>query len=142
MKKYNAIIWVHGDNLSPHNPVFSVYEGAPALFVWDRPLLNRWRISLKRIAFIYEALLDLPVDIRQGDPIEELVKYAEEHDVTRIAMVPSPSPRFKQICRELEKKGFLLDILQTTAFINYDKSFDLRRFSRYWQEAKNYAFVQ
>lgn len=142
MKKHNAIVWVHGDNLSPNNPVFDVYEDAPALFVWDHTLLDRWHVSLKRITFIYESLFELPVDIRQGNVVDELVKYAREHGVNRIAMVPSRSPRFQKICRELEKKGFLLDILQTTAFTNYDKSFDLRRLSRYWSDAKSYAYAQ
>ncbi len=140
MKKQSAIIWVHDDNLSPNNPVFQVYDHAPALYVWDHSLLNRLKFSLKRINFIYESLLDLPVSIRRGNPVDELIQYADEHGAVRIATVPSSSPRFKRICKELERRGYLLDILQPTAFINYDKEFDLRRFSRYWKDAKAYAY--
>ena len=131
MKKKNAVVWIHGDNLSATNPIFQVYEDTPALFVWDGSLIDRWHVSLKRISFMYDSLLNLPVDIRRGDVVNELVTFAESHGAIRIATVPSPTRRFKQVCKELEKRGYLLDILQPTAFINYDKSFDLRCLSDY-----------
>ena len=131
MKKQNAIVWIHGDNLSNTNPIFKVYEGTPALFVWDGKLLDRWHVSLKRITFMYESLLNLPVNTCRGDIIEELVTFAEQHGAIRIATVPSPSRHFKWVCKELEKRGYLLDILQPTAFVNYDESFGLRPLSAY-----------
>jgi len=72
------IIWVHGDNLSPHNPVLRANPETPAIFIWDDALLKDWRISLKRITFIYECLLELPVTIRRGDITKELINFAYE----------------------------------------------------------------
>jgi hypothetical protein len=65
------IVWIHGDCLSPYGPALTAYPGAPAIWVWDDALLEEWRISLKRIVFIYECLLDLPVVIRRGDVATE-----------------------------------------------------------------------
>ncbi|HRF95569.1 MAG TPA: hypothetical protein PLZ51_10255, partial [Aggregatilineales bacterium] len=78
----NTIVWVHGDNLSPYNPALLEGKNAPALFVWDEKLLTEWHISLKRIVFIYECLLELPVIIRKGDVAQELVQFSQENYAT------------------------------------------------------------
>ena len=76
MKK--PIIWVHGDCLSPKNPALQTYPDAPAIWVWDDALLEEWQINLKRIVFIYECLLELPVTIRRGDVAQEVVRLGLE----------------------------------------------------------------
>ncbi len=76
------VVWVHGDVLSPYGPALKVYPDAPAIWVWDDALIEEWQLSLKRITFIYECLLELPVVIRRGD-------------VWGFEIV---SPRFKDIC--------------------------------------------
>ena len=97
----NTIVWIHGDVLSPYGPALQSAPDAPAIFVWDDALLNQWQISLKRITFIYECLLELPVVIRRGDVAEQVTQFALEHDARRILTAESPSPRFRTICRSI-----------------------------------------
>ncbi len=136
----NRIVWVHGDCLRVSNPALEANTGAPALYVWDTALLQAYNISLKRIAFMYECLIEMPVHIRRGDVISELVRFSEENESHHIATTPSPSPLFKQYCRALEQRGFEVEIYEEEAFINYDGHIDLKRFSRYWRKVEKYAF--
>ncbi|MGJ5674860.1 MAG: hypothetical protein ACR9NN_14800 [Nostochopsis sp.] len=133
------VIWVHGDCLSPHNPALQEYPNAPAIWVWDDALLEEWQISLKRIAFIYECLLELPVIIRRGDVAQEVLAFAKEHNATQVVTVDSPSPKFETICQQIER--FVdLEIFELEPFFDYDGYIDLKRFSRYWKIAEKYVF--
>jgi len=137
-----TIAWIHADNLSPNNPALQNEQNIPAIFVWDEALLQEWHISLKRITFIYECLLDLPVTIRRGDVAEEVVNFAHEHGASRILTAHSPSPRFRHICQSISQnmpRGSRLEVLHNTPFVDYDGYVDLKRFSRYWRTVKKYA---
>jgi hypothetical protein len=135
----NKIIWVHGDCLSPKNPALDEYPNTPAIWVWDDALLEEWQISLKRIAFIYECLLELPVVIRRGDVAQEVLAFAKEHNANKVVTVDSPSPCFNNICDEIESSKEL-EIFEVEAFFEYDGFIDLKRFSRYWKVAQKYVF--
>lgn len=135
------IIWVHGDCLDPRGPALTAYPGAPALWVWDDALLEEYRISLKRIVFLYECLLELPVTIRRGDVAAEVLAFAAEHQADGIVTAESPSPRFRAICEHLGKE-LPIAVLPVMPFLAYAGKLDLRRFSRYWATAEPYAFGQ
>ena len=135
------IVWVHGDCLSPYGPALTTYPGAPAIWVWDDALIEEWRLSLKRIVFIYECLLDLPVVIRRGDVATEVLAFAREHAADGIATASSPSPRFRAICNHL-RSDLPVAVLPVEPFLTYTGRLDLRRFSRYWATAEKYAFGQ
>lgn len=131
------IIWVHGDCLSPLNPALAAYPGAPALYVWDEALLADYGLTLKRVVFMYECLLELPVTIRRGKVAEQLILFAVEHGAGRIVTVGSPSPRFKAICSVL-RPHLPIEILDEEPFLDYDGQLDLKRFSRYWAVAQKH----
>lgn len=133
------IIWVHGDCLSPKSPAFEEYPDSPAIWVWDNELLEEWQISIKRIAFIYECLLELPVVIRRGDVVEKVLDFARENNARKVITVDSPSPRFDSICDEIERHKEL-EVYETEPFFDYDGFIDLKRFSRYWKVAQKYVF--
>ncbi|HLO88451.1 MAG TPA: hypothetical protein VK203_26070 [Nostocaceae cyanobacterium] len=38
-----AIVWVHGDCLSPQNPALLEYPKSPAIWVWDDALIEEWQ---------------------------------------------------------------------------------------------------
>ena len=135
----NPIVWVHGDCLSPYGPALQKYPDAPAIWVWDDALLEEWQISLKRIVFIYECLLELPVVIRRGDVASEVAAFAKEHDADLVVTAESPSPRFKSICDDIEK-SLPVEVLAVEPFLDYDGYIDLKRFSRYWKVAQRYVF--
>ncbi|MFN6560723.1 MAG: hypothetical protein RMY28_013195 [Nostoc sp. ChiSLP01] len=133
------IIWVHGDCLSPYNPALQEYPDAPAIWVWDEALIEEWQLSLKRLTFIYECLLELPIVIRRGDVVQEILTFAEEQKADLVVTVNSPSPRFGDICNQIERSQ-KLEVLEVEPFFDYDGYIDLKRFSRYWKVAQNYVF--
>ena len=135
----NRIVWVHGDCLSPDSPALQECLNAPAIWVWDDALLDEWKISLKRITFIYECLLELPVVIRRGDVATEVVKFAKSHNADLVVTAESPSPRFDAICDEIEK-SLPVEVFAVEPFLDYEGYIDLKRFSRYWKVAERYVF--
>jgi hypothetical protein len=139
MKK--PIVWVHGDCLSPKNPALQDYPDAPAIWVWDDDLLEEWQISLNRIVFIYECLLELPVTIRRGDEAAQVVAFAREHGADGVVTTESPSPRFEAICNAIEDT-LEVQVRSPEPFLDYDGYVDLKRFSRYWRVAQQYVFEQ
>ncbi len=139
MKK--PIVWVHGDCLSPKNPALLEYPNAPAIWVWDDALLEEWKISVKRIVFIYECLLELPVTIRRGDVAAEVIAFAKEQGADGIVAAESPSPRFNTICNAIEDAlSIEIEVWTPEPFVDYEGYIDLKRFSRYWRVAQQYVF--
>lgn len=136
---HERVIWVHGDCLRPGNPALRARPDAPAIFCWDDELLREWRISFKRVLFIYECLLEMPVTIRRGDVAGEVAAFAAEHGATGVVTAFSPSPRFGLIAREIEK-SYPIEVLPEDPFLDYPGEFDLRRFSRFWRQAESYAY--
>jgi len=134
-----VLVWVHGDSLSPTNPALLAYPDAPAVWVWDEELLRQWRISRKRIVFIYECLLELPVEIRRGHVVQELTQAMHAHGAKRLVTTHSPSPRFKQIVQELSRQ-FTLEILPIPPLVPPQPHLDLKRFSRYWKGIEKYIY--
>jgi hypothetical protein len=109
------------------------------VWVWDEELLRQWHISRKRIVFIYECLLELPVEIRRGHVVQELTQAMHAHGAKRLVTTHSPSPRFKHIVRELSRQ-FTLEILSVPPLVPPQKHLDLKRFSRYWQGIEKHIY--
>lgn len=135
-----TVVWVHGDCLNPQGPALTAYPDAPTVWVWDEALLTEWQISLKRVVFIYECLLELPVTIMRGDVVKELVAFAHAHQAQKIAVAHSPSPKFEEIRQALEAEGLTVEVLEERPFVSLPQPPDLKRFSRYWRQAQKYAF--
>ena len=137
-----AIVWVHGDNLNPNNPALTAIPDAPAIWVWDDELLDQWRISLKRVLFLYECLLELPATIQRGIVVDEIAAFAAQYDARQVITANSPSPRFQGILRQLRQRGLTVHVLKDSGLVDANASFDLRRFSRFWRAAKQYALTE
>lgn len=137
----HAVIWVHGDCLSPYNPALQAHPAAPAIFVFDEALLSKWKISLKRITFLYECLLELPVVIRRGDVAAEVIAFARSHQASHVITTESVSPRFGEIATRI-KREIPLTTLPVEPFVQVEGRLDLKRFSRYWQVVEPHVFGQ
>lgn len=135
----STLVWVHEDNLSPRNPALLAYPAAPAVFVWDDAALEAERYSLKRIVFVYECLLELPVEIHRGPLAETLQLLANRAGATTIAMAESPNPRYAETVLTLEQH-LRVEMHAGEAFIPHALEADLRRFARFWKRAEPYAF--
>jgi hypothetical protein len=134
-----AVVWIHGDCLRPTNPALLACPGAPAILCWDDDLLRQWRISLKRLTFIYECLLELPVIIRRRDVATQVLAFADDHGASRVVTSPSPSSRFSRIKKAIERR-IPVEVLEEEPFLDTSAEFDLRRFYRFWRRAEAFAY--
>lgn len=125
------LIWVHAECLHRLSPSYRAYPNSPSLFVWDDVELQRTGWSLKRIGFVYECLLDLPVTIRRGDPVNEVLRFAQELHCSGIATMASPDPRI-----QAQAAAMGAEILELEPFVELKGKLDLARFSRYWRKAE------
>jgi len=139
VSKEETLVWVHGDGMNPEGPVLSAYPDAPSVWVWDEELLESYDISLKRLVFLYESLLELPVTIRRGDVAEQIIEVATENDAKVIATTPSPSPRFDAIVKKLEER-FEVQVWPEAPFIAPQKPLNLGSHAKYWWPTKSQAF--
>ena len=55
------ILWIHEEALGANNPALQAWPEAPAVFVFDTRWIQEARISRKRLGFLYENALDLPL---------------------------------------------------------------------------------
>ncbi len=106
------VVWVHSDGLDKTDPAQGAYPHAPALWVWDETLLRNWLITIYQSRFICDYLLKLPVTVRRGDVVAELIKFAQEQGTTHIATTSTSNPGFLQICRQLQEQGFSVEIFE------------------------------
>jgi len=95
-------------------------------------------ISLKRILFLYECLLELLVVIRRGDVATEVLRFAAEQGTDGVVTIDSPSPGFKTRRRRIEHALPVL-ALPRLPFVKPATSLDLRRFARYWRNVEHLA---
>lgn len=136
---HHPLVWIHGNNLSPYQPSLKKYPSAHAIWVWDDDLLRTRKISLKRIVFIYECLLELPVTIRRGQVPVVVNEFADEQNADGIVNCNSNAPRFRQIQERLSQNR-TIEALDPEPFIQYKGPLELKRFSHYWKTAETYAF--
>lgn len=133
--RQSSIVWVHADSLNPDGAVFKANPKAPAIFVFDEVLLREYNLSLKRMVFLYECLLQMPVTLRKGEVAEQVLLFAQEHGAQAIHTTYSPSPRFAQIAKQIARRQPNLRVYQKPDFAE-DRAYDLKRFSRYWAQAR------
>ncbi len=133
-----SLIWIHEDYLHPHSPTLQAHPDAPRVFVFDAAA----RVSLNRIVFQYECLLEIPrIEIRTGEVAAELAHAAREHGCQRIVTTDSVAPEWAKICATLERE-YQLQIVSFApeSFISLAageaERLDLKRFSRFWQTVK------
>jgi deoxyribodipyrimidine photo-lyase len=134
------IVWIHGDNLNPYSAALAT-GAAPAVWVWDDDLLSRARISLKRILFLYECLLELPVTIVRGDVAAEVLRVAVKHNADGVLTNAGISPGFAVRRRRIEERLPVAALLETP-FVEAGNGLDLRRFARYWRKVERSALTR
>ncbi len=145
------VLWIHGEALGPANPALRKHPGAPALFVFDRELITGGTattggrsgdaspLSRKRLVFLYECLLELPVTIRWGDVAEQVVSFARRLGADGVITSQAVDPRFEGV-RARIAAALPVQVLAPDPFVplpdDPESRLDLRRFSRYWGTAE------
>ena len=131
----NPILWIHDEALGPANPALRAWPEAPALFVFDSDWIRTERISRKRLGFLYEAALELPVTLRKGDVAAEVLAFAQRHGADGVVTSTAVDPRLQRIAQAIEAK-LPLQELEPDPFVDMPRPPRLGRFSRYWREAE------
>jgi deoxyribodipyrimidine photo-lyase len=119
------IFWMHFDAITAP-PVM------PAHYIFDPLQLDRDAWSLKRVQFVYECLLEVPVTIHKGDTVGLLTHLAAGGPIVTF---DTPEPWLRQCMQALRARG-PVEILAPEPFVNLRGPVDLRRFSRYWRKAE------
>lgn len=101
----------------------------PAVYVFDEEAIAG--CGLKRIQFLYECLLELPVEIRRGRCEDEVADFAAQHGADGIVTAAAPDPRVRLALERLAER-FTVHIEQPEPFAAPAREPDLKRFSRYW----------
>ena len=85
MDPRKPILWVHEEALGPANPALQDYPSAPGLFVFDDAWIQDQAISRKRIGFLYESALSLPLTLKRGDVAAEVLRFAQRHGADAVS---------------------------------------------------------
>ena len=130
------IVWVHEEALGQSNAALEDCPEAPALFVFDQAWIQQQRMSRKRLGFLYECCLELPVTIRKGDVATEVLAFAERHGADGVVTSGAVDPRLNRIAAAIDRK-LPLWILDGEPFVDLPRPPRLGRFSRYWRVAES-----
>lgn len=122
----SSLFWMHGDGLRQAST-------APAVFVFDEGVIRHYRLSFKRLVFLYECLLELEVDLYRGKVEEVVLAQATQRGVSQIVTTASPAPGFARLRVRLERQ-LPVRLLAEPSFLPPSRSGqDLTRFSRFWR---------
>ena len=135
MTMKRPILWIHEEALGPANPALRAWPEAPALFVFDTRWIQNSRISRKRLGFLYETALELPLTLRKGDVVAEVLAFARRHQADGVVTSTGVDPRLQQIAEAVETEMPLQE-LDPDPFVELSRPPRLGRFSRYWREAE------
>lgn len=136
----NKLIWLHEDALRVNHPLFGQAINAPACFIWDDAYMAEMGYGLKRRVFIYETLLELPVEIYVGPIVETLKNLTQKYGTSLILTGKTPNPLLKEQMEALRVDAKVTTIADS-AFVQIDAQPDLKRFFKYWNKAKKKAFL-
>jgi len=129
------ILWIHEEALGSTNPALQAWPEAPAVFVFDTRWIRDARISRKRLGFLYENALDLPLTLRKGDVAAEVLAFALRHKADGVVSSRAVDPRLEEIGAAIEAE-LPLELLDPEPFVELRRPPRLGRFSRYWREAE------
>jgi deoxyribodipyrimidine photo-lyase len=133
------LVWLTLDSAAPTGPAAAAWPEAPRLFVIDRAWLAAERPTLKRLAFLFECLADVPgIEIRVGDPAAILPTRAAALGCDAVAVAESPCPLVRRAATAIAA-ALPLVVAAWPPFCDRSRVDDLGRFSRYWQRVSRSA---
>ena len=132
----DQLLLVHDKALRFGLDACEVSERFKAIHIWDDEYYRAQRYSLKRLVFIYETLLDLPLEIIHGKTLDIL----SEENFDDIVIPYSGDQALKNLFSKIEKIK-TVHYLFETSFVNLDRTVEFKRFFKYWNQAKKTAFL-
>ena len=129
-------VWLHGDSLSKQDPARKRYPEGPSVFVFDRPFLDRARLSFKRIFFLYECAIEAADEMRVGETVEEILDWAGREQLGRLAVTESPSPRWREMVERLKQK-VEVEVVKAEEMVTVPEGYRVKRFTPFWKDLGN-----
>ena len=126
-------VWLHGDSLSKQDPARKRYPEGPSVFVFDRPFLDRARLSFKRIFFLYECAIEAADEMRVGETVEEILDWAGREQLGRLAVTESPSPRWREMVERLKQK-VEVEVVKAEEIVTVPEGYRVKRFTPFWKD--------
>ncbi len=133
----NVLVWVNEESLDPQGPALAAHSQAQAVFIFDEAAIEAAGWSIKRLAFIYKCLLEIPnIQVYRGSTVGILLSLLKDNGYTTIATTPVVDPRLKDNINKISK--FVpLQQYPIEEFAPIERVRDLRRFSRYWNDVEH-----
>lgn len=128
-----TLVWLHGDSLSERDPAALKHPEAVRVFVFDRPFLEKAKLSFKRIFFLYECAAEAAQEIRVGETAEELRAALEAKGAGRLAVTGSVSPRWRELLEEL-KKSVEVEVVPARDLVEVPADYEAKRFTPFWKK--------
>lgn len=133
------LVWVHGEALGPANPALRAHPRALAVFVASAEPGADSTASPGQLRFLRECLAELPVAVREGDVVAELLAAASAAGADGIVTSRAVDPHVAVIAARLAAV-LPLQVLEPEPFVDLPfegpKAPQLQRFSRYWRHAE------
>jgi len=126
-------VWLHGDSLSKQDPARKRYPEGPSVFVFDRPFLDRARLSFKRIFFLYECAIEAADEMRVGETVEEILDWAGREQLGRLAVTESPSLRWREMVERLKQK-VEVEVVKAEEMVTVPEGYRVKRFTPFWKD--------
>jgi len=136
------LIWLHEGALRRTHPVFTMADSdAPALFIWDSARFTACHVGVRRQLFIYETLVELGVDIHEGDATDLIPRLVAAYGASRLLVPATPDPALRHQLATIRSSipDVAVDLVDDTAFVTLSADPDLGRFFRYWNKARKSA---
>ena len=132
----DKLLLIHDKALRSGLDVYEASESFKAVHIWDDEYYRSQKYSLKRLVFIYETLLDLPLEIIHGNTLDILSEENSDH----IVIPYSGDQVLKTLFSKIEKIK-TVQYLFETSFVHLDRAVEFKRFFKYWNQAKKTAFL-
>jgi len=140
MSSPQNFIWIHENAMSVNHPVFKAAGGnAHAFFIWDKGYFEQNAYSLKRLTFLYETLIDMPITVYAGDTATTLRHLCENQDDNSILYVPETPDAYVLKVIDKIQLDISVQIIQDKPFIEVSDDVDMARFFRFWNRSRKSA---
>ncbi len=128
----SEVIWLHEDALSATHPVWrAAPDGSPCIHVWDNAYLQAQDYSLKRLVFLYETLLELPLEIIAADTLV----FWRNHPAAHIWVPETPNPWVQAILASLCEIKQVTPV-PATSLVQLPEPLRATRFHHYWKQVQ------
>jgi deoxyribodipyrimidine photo-lyase len=122
-------LYFHDEMLSPTHPLLVVFSDLRRVFVFDDALIRHQNLSLKRIQFIADCVVEIPdIEIYRGNPGDVLRGLGINHVVTQT----TPMTWVRN-----SLNGFTVDWRLEESFVRH--AGPVKRFTSFWKKVEDSA---